>query len=252
MNPMDLSGKVILVTGASSGIGRACAVLAANLGATLILTGRREAMLDETRTSLQNSSNHLCIPADLSSSGSVEKIVSTATNRSRLDGLVHAAGLELAVPIKLTELGDARKLYEVNSLAFLELVKACVGRRTANVGFSAVAVSSVAALAGGSGYSAYAASKGALSACVRALAIELAPRGCRVNAVCPSNINTPMLTRLTEGMGEEYVTKAILHKQPLGIGQPEQVASAVCFLLSSAASFITGVNLPVDGGYLAQ
>ena len=252
MNPMDLTGKRILVTGASSGIGRACAIMAADLGAKVVLNGRRLSALEETRGQMKDSGGHLCVPADLSLTDSVDRIVASMVVNGKLDGLVHAAGLELAAPIKMTDIGEARKLYEINSLAFLALVKACAGRRTVNDGFSAVAVSSVAALAGWGGVSAYAASKGAVSACVRALAMELAPKGYRINAVCPSNIETPMFDRLTDGLEEENVRAVILPKQPLGIGKPEQVASAVCFLLSSASSFITGVNLPVDGGYMAQ
>ncbi len=101
MNPMDLSGKTILVTGASSGIGRACAILAADLGATLILTGRRTAMLEETCTALKNSSDHLCVPADLSYSGSVEKVVSAAPERSRLARIVYVAGLEVETRLQM-------------------------------------------------------------------------------------------------------------------------------------------------------
>ena len=114
------------------------------------------------------------------------------------------------------------------------------------------AVSSVAAMSGWGGVAAYASSKGALSACVRALAVELAPKGVRVNAVCPSNIRTPMYEAGAAAVNDEGALKALLAKQPLGLGEPRQVASAVCFLLSDAASFVTGVNLPVDGGYMAQ
>ncbi|MEG2063450.1 MAG: SDR family oxidoreductase [Kiritimatiellia bacterium] len=111
---------------------------------------------------------------------------------------------------------------------------------------------SVAADAGYGGVSVYSASKGALSSSVRTLAIEFAPKGYRVNAVCPSNIDTPMWQTNATVINTEEQLKVLLARQPLGLGQPDQVASAVCFLLSDAASFITGANLPVDGGYLAQ
>ena len=252
INPMDLSGKRILITGASSGIGRACAILTARLGASVVISGRRSEALADTLKAFPSADGHLCVSDDLSTENAATRIVNSATAEGRLDGVVHAAGLELAAPIKMTDMSEARRLYEVNCLAFLELVKVCTGRRYANPGFSAVAVSSIAAFAGWNGVSAYAASKGGISACVRALAIELAPKGFRVNAVCPSNIKTPMFDRLTESLDEAHVRTAVIQKQPLGIGMPEQVASAVCFLLSQASSFITGVNLPVDGGYLAQ
>ena len=112
-------------------------------------------------------------------------------------------------------------------------------------------MSSVSSTAGWAGGSLYAGSKGALDAAVRALAVELAPRRIRVNSVCPSHVRTPLFESLTSGM-DEAARRALIARQPLGLGEPEQVASAICFLISDAASFITGVSLPVDGGYLAQ
>lgn len=91
-----------------------------------------------------------------------------------------------------------------------------------------------------------------MSAAVRALALELAPKRIRVNAVCPSNIKTPMFDNLAGDVNDEKAIEELKSKQPLGLGTPDQVAYPVCFLLSDAASFITGTNLPVDGGYLAQ
>ena len=107
-------------------------------------------------------------------------------------------------------------------------------------------------MSGWGGVAVYSGSKGALSSSVRALAVELASKGIRVNAVCPSNIRTPLYEAGAFDMNDEGALLELLKKQPLGLGEPEQVAWPVCFFLSDAASFITGVNLPVDGGYLAQ
>ena len=137
-----------------------------------------------------------------------------------------------------------------NYWAFLELVKVFTKKKY-SAGSSVVAISSVSARVGWPGGSLYCGSKGALDASMRALALELAPRNVRVNSVVPSNIRTPMYDEIIAVGGDE-ATRQILAKQPLGLGEPEDVAHAVAFLLSDAARFITGTQLVVDGGYLAQ
>lgn len=252
INPMQLGEKRILITGASSGIGRACAIMAAELGASVVLTGRSESRLNETLNFISRVSSpngHLVCSGDILSKDFIQELVSAC---GRLDGLVHAAGICQALPLRMVSSEDLHRIYETNVFAFMELMKVFANRRKANPSFSAVAVSSVAGLAGWDGFSAYSGSKGALNAIVRALAVELSSLGFRVNAVCPSNIQTPMLDEILQGIDRQQALDAILPRQPLGIGSPEQVAAAVCFLLSDAASFITGVNLPVDGGYMAQ
>ena len=232
MNPMSLQQRRILVTGASSGIGRACAVMASQLGANVVLTGRREAALKETQ-SFCKGDGHTIIVGDIASSDFISELVNYA---GKIDGLVHAAGIGPMCPIGMLTHENVDAVMRTNYYSFLE----------------AVAVSSVAALSGWGSVSTYCGSKGALSASVRALAMELAPKGVRVNAVCPSNIRTPMYEAGASDMNSEESLRELLKKQPLGLGEPEQVAWPVCFLLSDAASFVTGVNLPVDGGYLAQ
>jgi len=249
MNFIDLQHKRILVTGASSGIGRACAIQAAELGASVVLTGRRSDALDETWRRMENQSSHTIIPGDIASPDFVKELAESA---GKLDGLVHAAGVCPAVPIGVIDSNALLDSVKINYFAFMELMKVYSKKKYANEGFSAVAISSVSAEVGWAGGALYSGSKGALSAAVRALALELAPKHTRVNAVCPSNIKTPMFDNLAGEMNDEAALAALKAKQPLGLGAPEQVAAPVCFLLSDAASFITGVNLPVDGGYLAQ
>lgn len=248
-NPMTLSGKQILVTGASSGIGRACAIEAALLGASLVLTGRRRDALEETLSQMSDSVTHRIVVGDIGNPGFVSELMTAC---GKLDGLVHAAGVCPAVPIGVVTHDVIVDSMKVNYFAFMELMRYCSKKKHFNVGFSAVAVSSVSAEAGWSGGSLYSGSKGALSASIRSLAVELAPKGIRVNAVCPSNIKTPMFDALAGAINDDEGLDLITAKQPLGIGTPDQVAKPVCFLLSNAASFVTGVNLPVDGGYLAQ
>ena len=248
MDAMSLQQRRVLVTGASSGIGRACAVMASQLGANVVLTGRREAALKETQ-SFCRGDGHVIIAGDMSSPGFISELVNRA---GKMDGLVHAAGIGPMCPIGMLAQEDVDAVMRTNYYSFLELMKLYSGRKHRADRFSAVAVSSVAAMSGWGGVSVYCGSKGALSSSVRALAMELAPKGVRVNAVCPSNIRTPMYESGASDMNNEESLRDLLKKQPLGLGEPEQVAWPVCFLLSDAASFITGVNLPVDGGYLAQ
>lgn len=249
MNLIDLTGKRLLITGASSGIGRACAIMASQLGASVVLSGRRRDALDQTWRQMENQDAHAIIPGDVTDSDFLAELAESA---GKLDGLVHAAGICPALPIGLMDDAVLMASVKTNYFAFITLMKHYSKRKYINGSFSAVALSSVSAEAGWAGGALYSGSKGALSAAVRALAVELAPKGVRVNAVCPSNIKTPMFDGLAGDLNDEAALAVLKAKQPLGIGRPEQVASAVCYLLSDAASFITGVNLPVDGGYLAQ
>lgn len=242
-NLVDLRGGRILVTGASSGIGRACAILAARLGASVVLAARREAELNETLAQMANPAEHLAVPCDLADAEAIASLVKAA---GRISGLVHAAGVCPICLMGATDRAQWEAAFKVNYFSFLELMRHYAKTRNRAERLSVVAVSSVSAEAGWTGGATYCGTKGALSASVRALAMELAAKGVRVNAVCPSNVRTPLLSATgADGL-------ALGAKQPLGLGEPQDVAAAVAFLLSPAARFITGVNLPVDGGYLAM
>ena len=249
INPLDLTGKRILITGASSGIGRACSVLASMLGADVVLVARRESELKETLARMERQDVHLVVPCDVTDSAAVAEMVRRA---GKIDGVVYAAGVGPMCPIGLVDEDHMELVFKTNYYAFVEIVKHYSKAKNRNASLSVVAISSVAALAGWGGVSVYAGSKGAIVASVRALAMELAQKGVRVNAVCPSNIKTPMYDAGAADINDDESMRALIAKQPLGLGKPEQVALAVMFLLSDAASFITGVSLPVDGGYLAQ
>lgn len=248
MNSYSLEGKRILVTGASSGIGRACAICASQMGAVLILTGRRQDALSETLSKCAGD-EHIVVAGDISSSVFVKDL---ADSGGKLDGIVHAAGVGPMCPVGMLTEDHVESVMRTNYYSFLALMKNYSKNKYRNEHLSVVAVSSVSSMSGWGGVVVYCGSKGALSSSVRALAMELAPKGIRVNAVCPSNIRTPMYEAGASDMNDEVALKELIKRQPLGLGEPEQVAWPVCFLLSDAASFITGVNLPVDGGYLAQ
>ncbi|MEI6598524.1 MAG: SDR family oxidoreductase, partial [bacterium] len=251
INPMDMTGKRVLVTGASSGIGRACAVLLSKLGAELILLARTVAQLEETRTLAENGRQHCVVPFDLACTdriGDLGKIY--ALKENKIHGVVHAAGIMGVVPINATSPKYLSDMLCTNFNSYVELCRVLSKRFYTYDGASFVAISSTASQAAWKGGVAYCASKAALDAATRVLALELAERKIRVNTVLPSYIRT----KIVETAGDAGVdTNAyVAQKQPLGIGEPEDVAHAVAFLLSDASRFITGTQMVVDGGYLAQ
>ena len=237
------------MTGATSGIGRAAAILLAERGAKVVVSGRDRGRLDETLSALPSGCEGFVF--DLSVSESAERLVDAATANGGLDAFVHAAGVCPVCPVNAADSEFMDKAMKVNCYAFQEIMKELVARKVAGRGFSAVAVSSVAARVGWPGGGAYCASKGALSSLVRAMAVELAPRGIRVNAVSPSNIKTPLFEAITAMKGGDDLA-ALERRQPFGFGRPVDVAGPICFLVSPDSAFVTGVDLPVDGGYLAS
>ncbi len=249
-NPYSLQGKTILVTGASSGIGRSIAVEGSKLGARLILVSRRRAELEETLSLLCGSDHHVVV-ADLDMGdrlcGWMQEV---ADKTGKISGLVHSAGVSATLPLKATSQDEYRKLMAINLDASYWLIKAFRQRRVHATCGSIVLLGSVSGTMGTAGLTAYCASKGALIALAKAAALELVVDNVRVNVVSPAWVRTTMVDeawRYLTPLNKQKIEAA----HPMGLGQPEDVAYAAVYLLSDASRWVTGVNLPVDGGYTA-
>jgi NAD(P)-dependent dehydrogenase (short-subunit alcohol dehydrogenase family) len=250
-----LAGRVILVTGASSGIGRACAIEAAREGATVALVGRDTARLEEARAACAaaGGAGHLATSLDLCDLPRVPEALDTIVAQlGPLAGLVHAAGVSLTLPLATTTPAELDRLLAINVTAALHLTGLAVRRqRWAVEGGSIVFIASIMGLVGEAGKAAYACSKGAVLAGTRSLAVELAPRQIRVNAISPGVVQTPLLDRAAYARSAESLA-AVTDRHLLGLGTPDDVAHAATFLLSAKARWITGTNLVVDGGYTSR
>jgi NAD(P)-dependent dehydrogenase (short-subunit alcohol dehydrogenase family) len=246
-----LTGKRILVTGASSGIGRAACHLLSRLGASLILVGRDPGTLRETLEGCAGEGHHVA-PFDLAQAAALpEWMQELAAGGGPIHGLVHSAGIQVATPLRTLREVDLETVFRVNVQAGFLLAKAVRHRKVRAEEQSLVFLSSVAGQTASPGASVYAASKGAVDAMVRSLALELAPERVRVNGIAPGCVQTPMLGTLTGRMTEEQVQE-LVGMHPLGLGRPEDVANAIAFLLGRTAAWITGTILVVDGGYTAH
>jgi len=249
---IDLKGKHIMVTGASSGIGRATAVLLSRLGTRVTGLGRDMGRLEETGKMMMEG-EHVMRCIDLSDASALQGLMDELSSLElRFDGLVHAAGISGTLPLQAISEEKMAHFMETNIMATIRLTKALTKRSVfATEGGSIVWISSVMAHAGESGKSLYALTKGALTAASRSLAIELAPRKIRVNCIAPGVVETPMVASAYYSQDKEMLDR-VRSLHPLGLGTPEDVAQAAAFLVSPASSWITGTTMVVDGGYLAR
>lgn len=242
-NPYSLEGKRVLITGASSGIGRAAAIECSKLGAKVIITARNVERLKDTYDQLEGS-GHLIYECELSNTDSIVKLVSGIPV---LDGMVCNAGTNKMIPISFMKYEDVQGIFNVNTIAPMLLLKEVCKKKKINKGSSIVFTSSMAGVgAAATGNGVYTASKGAISSFIKVAALELAPRKIRVNAVCPGMTRTPMI--YDDNVQDEELKKD-MERYPLGrYGEPQDIAWAMIYLLSDASAWVTGTNLVIDGG----
>ncbi|AZA81708.1 short-chain dehydrogenase [Chryseobacterium lactis] len=252
MNPFSLKDKIILITGASSGIGRSCSVECSKSGAGLILIARNKEELNTTVSMLAPGTKVETIIADLTQCENLEELIAEKVMvMGKISGFIHCAGVEKTLPLKKHTPKLYHDIFAVNVIAGFEIAKILSLKKYKAEASSFVFISSVAGMVGEIGKAAYSSSKGAVISGARSMAMELSRSNVRVNSISPAMVNTPILEKMFAGIGEE-AAEEILKRHPLGIGRPEDVANACIFLLSDAAAWITGSNLVVDGGYSAQ
>ncbi len=248
------AGECAWISGASSGIGRAVAVRLAREGVTVFLSARREDLLKELcDTIIRDGGSAHVVPVDLSNQESLETALQAIQKLSvRLDIVVCCAGMELLSPFHMLSGNKWQKILNINVIASFEMIRVALpllkaGGKLEKGQGRIVLISSAAANRGWAAQSAYSASKAALLGGMRSLCVELAPSNIRINAVLPGMVNTDMQMRMFSKMPKDLAAK-VLAAHPLGLGQPEDVADAVAFLVSPESRWITGACLNVDGG----
>lgn len=239
---IDLSDKHILITGASSGIGRSTAILCSQLGARLTITGRNNIRLNET-LSLLEGENHNSVVSDLSISSNLKDLAEILPS---LDGIVHCAGIHENCTTRFLNLEMMESLMNINYFSIVQLISYILQKKKLRKGASVVLISSVAAFRYAEiGNALYSSTKAALSSYSRVLALELSKRSIRVNTVSPGMVKTPM-QKSFDVTPEQFEKDK--QNYPLGYGEPEYIANAIVFLLSDMAKWITGSDLVIDGG----
>ena len=242
-NPFSLQGKTILITGASSGIGQTTAVVCAQMGADVVITGRDAERLQATADLMET--HNAMIAADLTNNEDVERLVAALPP---LDGAVLCAGNSTTLPLQFGTREKFDDMFNVNFFAPVELLRLMYKKKILQKGASVVLIASI----GGThsfmpGNGVYGASKAALNSLMKYAAREYASRKVRVNSICPGMVDTPLIHRGT--ITEEQLAEDA-KRYPLGrYGKPDDIANGAVYLLSDASSWLTGHDLVIDGGF---
>lgn len=246
-NPFSLEGKTILVTGSSSGIGKATAIACSQMGAVVVVTGRNEMRLKETFDALDGT-GHQMIVADLSEDSQIDLIVERIPF---LNGIVNNAGITETCPTQFIKREQLHRVMEVNTFAPILLTQRILKKKKIGKGGSIVFTCSISGTSVcGGGNVLYSASKGAIHGFMKNAALDLAYKGIRVNDVCPGMIDTHILDG--GAISEEQLDTEVQRYPMKRFGRPEEVAYAIIYLLSDASSFTTGASIVIDGGFTLQ
>jgi NAD(P)-dependent dehydrogenase (short-subunit alcohol dehydrogenase family) len=252
-NPFLLEGKNVVITGASSGIGRECAIQCSKMGAKVVLVARNKERLKET-VSLCSGEGHLIYSLDITEFEKIDALIKDAVEKiGKISGFIHSAGIEVTMPFRMIKASKYYDIFNINVFSAFEFIKVISKKQNVNPnGASVMIIASILSLIGQKGQVAYAASKSALVGACKAMAIELGEKNVRVNLISPGQVDNTMMTdKVLESLPE----KAIIEKKKmhiLGWVPKEEVAYAAVYLLSDATSKITGSNLIIDSGYSAQ
>jgi len=241
-NPFTLEGKTILVTGASSGIGRGVAIACSKMGAIVVLNGRNQQKLDETFSQLEGD-GHTVLTADLTDDDAVARMIG---EMPKLNGIVHCAGIGQRVLCKQLKEQDVDSVMDANFKGPVLLQQTLLEGKKINKGASIVFIASIATWSPSIGNAVYSASKGAIVSYANCLSLELAPRQIRVNCISPAMVWTDLV--IQDGIDEEQL-KEDEQKYPLKrYGTPEDIAHLAIYMLSDASSWMTGSNVKISGG----
>lgn len=251
-NPFSLSGKTIVVSGASSGIGKQCAIDCSRMGAKVVLLARNEQRLKETQEQMAGD-GHLSFCIDLTDFSLVEKAVkSIVAEVGPVDGVINCAGISTTIPLKLTSVKTMDDFFHTNVYSAIVLSKFFCKRGYVNKnGASIVFLSSIMGIVGEKAKSLYSMTKGALLSAARSLACEYAGRNIRFNCISPGVVITPINQNLPHISNPEQRNE-LEAKHLLGFGEATDVSNACIFLMSDASRWITGQNLIVDGGFTVR
>ncbi len=242
----NLLNKKIIITGASSGIGRECSILLSKLGAELIICGRNEKRLLETFNLLDNSNKHTIFLGDLTKEECIENLIQSV---DKIDGLLLIAGIVKTVPIKFLNFQELNLIMNNNFISPTFLVHKVIKSKKINKNGSIVFMSSIAGnFLADKGNGAYAASKSALNGICKVMALELSSQKIRVNAICPGMVNTPMTNNELASVTKEQLE---LNEKmyPLGYGEPIDIAWSSAYFLSDVSKWVTGTSFVIDGGF---
>jgi len=242
--PFDLQGKTFLITGASSGLGRQICIRISEMNGTVILTARNQERLEETLKSM-NPGDHKIIPADLTKKEDIDTLVKEIP---KLNGMVYSTGISVITPAGFITEEDFSKTFSTNFEGLVFLSNAIIRRKKiVKNACSFVFISSISTQYPFAGGSLYVSAKTAMEGFARILAIELAPKGVRVNCVSPAFVKTNMLNQTADDFSNDVIQK-IEGKQLMGLGEPDDVAYPVIFFLSDASKWISATNLIIGGG----
>lgn len=246
-NPFSLEGKTVLVTGASSGIGRGIAVECSKMGSKVVINGRNKERLQKTFDQLEGE-GHVQIVADLSKQEDIERL---ANEVPELNGFVNSAGVPKICPVKRIDRQTLEEIMNVNAFGPILLTSQLLRKKKLQKKSSIVLIASISGVCmANTGEGPYAATKAALAGYTKTAAFELAAQGTRVNTICPGLVPTEILTLSNEMFSEDQLKETMYGRYPLKrVGTPEDIANGAIYLLSDASSWVTGINLVIDGGY---